>query len=95
MTYLDDNCPVCKKIKKGEIVSAGDRCCTVKWAEDTVAVLSEHKDNASVDEVGEALDLLCYSDGKLTISGFEEAVGHWGLRATSRLEDGSSRVGVD
>ena len=93
MTDLTEHCPVCLKIKEGKIESAGDLCCTIKWADDVVAVLSGHKDHATIEETGEALDLLGYGDGKLVISDFEEAAGHWGLRSVSKTRQGNSKVG--
>lgn len=93
MADLAEHCPVCLKIKEGKIERAGDLCCTIKWADDVVAVLSEHRDSATVEETGEALDLLGYTEGKLVISDFEEAAGHWGLRSVSKTRQGSSNVG--
>lgn len=85
-----DNCPVCLKIKNGEMITAGDHCCTIQWGDRKVAVLSRHAEVATADETAEALDLLEFDAGKLNLASFEGAVGHWGLESIPSRVDGSS-----
>jgi len=92
MSDLPEPCPICDRIKKGEVLSSGDRCHIIRWGDDLVAVLESHCGRATSEEVDQALSLLDFGASKKILTDFTGVAGHWGVRAVDSSVD-DPRVG--
>lgn len=92
MTDIPEPCPICDRIKTGKILSSSNRCHTIRWGDDLVAVLDEHREHATPEEVEQALDLLNFDAGSKILTSFEEVAGHWGIRVIGKSAD-DPRIG--